>query len=64
MPLGQRFLRVAVELPVLRPDVSSDPGGLVREHQVGAFGRDGELGVDGGGERMHEIRPARVPQPQ
>ena len=58
------MLGIFVEAGVVRPDRRHHPGRLVVQHQVHAGRRHRQLAVDRRGERVHEVGPARVEQPE
>ena len=56
VPVLDGFLRIAVEMPLLRRRLRDRaPGGFGAEHQVDALRRRRQFGVDGRGERMDQL---------
>ena len=64
MPFGDGFFRILVELLVARAGKDRHPIRFRTQHQVRAFGRNWKIGIDRRSERMHKLRPLRVPEPQ
>src|SRR5690606_39076007 len=64
VPLSKTLVGVLREAAVLVALVNIHPGGFAFEHHVGAFRGSGQFGVDGGGEGVNQLRPARIVQPQ
>ena len=64
VPIFDRKLGVLLERLVAPPDCGNDPARLVFEHEVDQRGRHRQRRIDRGRERMHEVRPMRIEQPQ
>ena len=64
MPLGDRLIGIALELLVPGICANAHPGSLGVEQQVRALRGHGKRGVDGRRDRVYELRPARIPQPE
>ncbi|KZX50941.1 hypothetical protein A3710_11940 [Stutzerimonas frequens] len=64
MPLRKRFIRVLGVTAILRLYLRLHPASLGAEHEMRMLGRHGQIAIDRRSERMDQIRPVRIPQPQ
>src|SRR3546814_2501407 len=64
MPLRERLIRVFGKTAIMSLYLRLYPTGLGVEHQMRVLQRDGQIGVDRRCEGMHQLGPARIPQPQ
>ena len=64
MPGCKRLLGINIEALIARTGLNLDPRRLRAEHQMRMLERHRQRAVDGRGERMHELGPARIPNPQ
>ena len=64
MPLQQRLLGKLAELLVFAPGLDLDPRRFVIQQQMRVFRRCRQGRVDGGSERMHQVGPGWIIEPQ
>ena len=64
MPISQAFVRILVENLVPLAQIRCNPTRLACHHDMRPQGRLRQVGVNCPGVRMHQLRPARIPQPQ